>query len=135
MNKYQEAFTRIRKAAACGIGSGDYEIMDSIGYSEEMNQHFKDVETLKEAITEQTQWRDIARLSYECIGAMQCLSVHNEWRRGERDDQDSPKAIGEAIDIAIKAMDAVITAHVKAAIKQNKRRPKGVSCKQQKEIR
>ena len=50
MNKYQESFTRICKAAAYGIGSGDNDVMNPVGYSEEMNQHFKDVETLKEAL-------------------------------------------------------------------------------------
>lgn len=116
MSEYQEALERIRKAAAYGIGSGDYEIMDSIGYSEEMNQHFKDVGLVRQALeqAEQTQHPDLAQLSNECNRAMQCLSVHNEWRRGQRDDQDDPKAIGEAIDTAVKAMDFVIKAYVKS---------------------
>ncbi len=60
--------------------------------------------------------KKLAEISHECVGAMQCLSVHNQWRRGKRDDQDDPKAVGESIDIAVRAMDFLIGLHVKQAM-------------------
>tara|TARA_R110000851_G_scaffold208210_1_gene360574 strand:+ start:381 stop:848 length:468 start_codon:yes stop_codon:yes gene_type:complete len=85
-NKYQEAFTRICKAAAYGIGSGDNDVMNPIGYSEEMNQHFKDVETLKEAIAERETWQDISTAPRDgawFLGLIdgipyQCKAIYNE---------------------------------------------------------
>lgn len=60
--------------------------------------------------------KKLAELSHECVGAIQCLSVHNEWRRGERDDQDDPKEIGESIDIAVRAMDFLTGLYIKQAM-------------------
>lgn len=48
--------------------------------------------------------------------AIQTLQVFNEWRRGDREDCDDPKTIGDAIDYAIGAIDREITQHVKAAL-------------------
>ena len=38
--------------------------------------------------------------------ALTILQQHQAWRRGEREDMDHPMRIGQAIDVAISAMQA-----------------------------
>lgn len=40
--------------------------------------------------------------------AIKVLKKHNNWRRGGRGSQQDPKIIGEAIDIAIDVMEAML---------------------------
>ncbi len=40
--------------------------------------------------------------------AIKVLKKHNNWRRGGRASQQDPKLIGEAIDVAIVMMEAVL---------------------------
>ena len=40
--------------------------------------------------------------------AIKVLKKHNNWRRGGRAGQQEPKKIGEAIDVAIVMMEAVL---------------------------
>jgi len=40
--------------------------------------------------------------------AIKVLKKHNNWRRGGRASQQDPKLIGEAIDIAIAVMGAML---------------------------
>jgi hypothetical protein len=40
--------------------------------------------------------------------AIKVLKKHNSWRRGGRASQQDPKIIGEAIDIAIDVMEAML---------------------------
>ena len=40
--------------------------------------------------------------------AIKVLKKHNNWRRGGRASQQDPKKIGEAIDVAIVMMEAMI---------------------------
>ena len=41
-----EAFARIVRNANWGISSNDYELMNPIGFSEEIGQHLEDVDTI-----------------------------------------------------------------------------------------
>jgi hypothetical protein len=40
--------------------------------------------------------------------AIKVLKKHNNWRRGGRGSQQDPKKIGEAIDVAIAIMEAML---------------------------
>ena len=40
--------------------------------------------------------------------AIKVLKKHNNWRRGGRASQQDPKIIGEAIDVAIAIMEAML---------------------------
>lgn len=40
--------------------------------------------------------------------AIKVLKKHNNWRRGGRASQQEPKKIGEAIDVAIVMMEAML---------------------------
>jgi hypothetical protein len=40
--------------------------------------------------------------------AIKVLKKHNNWRRGGRGGQQDPKIIGEAIDVAIAIMEAML---------------------------
>jgi hypothetical protein len=40
--------------------------------------------------------------------AIKVLKKHNSWRRGGRASQQDPKKIGEAIDVAIAIMEAML---------------------------
>ena len=40
--------------------------------------------------------------------AIKVLKKHNNWRRGGRASQQDPKLIGEAIDVAIDVMEAML---------------------------
>ena len=40
--------------------------------------------------------------------AIKVLKKHNNWRRGGRASQQDPKKIGEAIDVAIVMMEAML---------------------------
>jgi hypothetical protein len=40
--------------------------------------------------------------------AIRVLKKHNKWRRGGRGIQQDPKAIGEAIDVAIVMMEVAL---------------------------
>ena len=40
--------------------------------------------------------------------AIKVLKKHNNWRRGGRASQQDPKKIGEAIDVAISAMETML---------------------------
>ncbi len=40
--------------------------------------------------------------------AIRVLKKHNNWRRGGRASQQDPKKIGEAIDVAIVMMEAML---------------------------
>ena len=40
--------------------------------------------------------------------AIKVLKKHNNWRRGGRGSQQDPKIIGEAIDVAIAIMEAML---------------------------
>jgi hypothetical protein len=40
--------------------------------------------------------------------AIKVLKKHNNWRRGGRASQQDPKKIGEAIDVAIAIMEAML---------------------------
>lgn len=47
-----EALDRILSDAYLGISSGDYEIMNREGYDKGMCQHYKDAETIRQALTQ-----------------------------------------------------------------------------------
>lgn len=40
--------------------------------------------------------------------AISVLKKHNKWRRGGRGNQQDPKTIGEAIDVAIVMMEVAL---------------------------
>ena len=55
--------------------------------------------------------------------AIKVLKKHNNWRRGGKCEQQSGKVIGEAIDIAILAMEIELKNEPKIAFKEGQKNP------------
>lgn len=57
-----EALDRLRSDAVYGINSGDHEIMNPDNYQKEMQQHFDDVELIKQALEKAKKYEAIEPL-------------------------------------------------------------------------